>query len=124
EGGPGGHGASPSWARSRGTGRGAGARGCPVRRRVQASRSSLRITATITTSAGLPLARRRSANVRRREGAPATSEELRASLAPRVARLWLPDAFVFTDQIPRTAAGKLLKSALREQYKTYQLQPA
>jgi fatty-acyl-CoA synthase len=84
----------------------------------------LRLTATITTSAGLPLAWRRSANVRRREGAQATAEELRAFLAPRFARFWLPDAFVFTDQIPRTAAGKLLKAALREQYKTYQLQPA
>jgi fatty-acyl-CoA synthase len=59
-----------------------------------------------------------------RAGAQATAEELRAFLAPRFARFWLPDAFVFTDQIPRTAAGKFLKSALREQYKTYQLQPA
>jgi fatty-acyl-CoA synthase len=59
-----------------------------------------------------------------KEGAQATAEELRAFLAPQFAKFWLPDAFVFTDQIPRTATGKFLKSALREQYKTYQLQAA
>ena len=59
-----------------------------------------------------------------REGIQATADELRAYLAPRFAKFWLPDAFVFTDQIPRTAAGKFLKSALREQYKSYQAQPA
>ncbi|BDG59569.1 long-chain fatty acid--CoA ligase [Caldinitratiruptor microaerophilus] len=54
-----------------------------------------------------------------REGAQATADELRAFLEPRFAKWWLPDAFVFTDQIPRTAAGKFLKSALREQYRDY-----
>ncbi len=51
-----------------------------------------------------------------KDGASVTAEELRAFLEPRFAKFWLPDEFVFTSQIPRTAAGKFRKSALREQY--------
>ncbi len=51
-----------------------------------------------------------------REGARASPEELRDFLAPHFAAFWLPDAFVFLDAIPRTGAGKFLKSALRERY--------
>lgn len=51
-----------------------------------------------------------------REGASATAEELRAFLEPRFAKFWLPDAFVFTSQIPRTAVGKFQKTTLRDQY--------
>ncbi len=50
------------------------------------------------------------------DGASVTAEELRAFLEPRFARFWLPDEFVFAEEIPRTAAGKFQKSALREQY--------
>ncbi len=52
-----------------------------------------------------------------KEGAAATDSELRNFLAPVFAKFWLPDAFVFVPQIPRTATGKFLKSALREQLK-------
>jgi acyl-CoA synthetase (AMP-forming)/AMP-acid ligase II len=51
-----------------------------------------------------------------KEGASVTAGELRAFLEPRFAKFWLPDEFVFTDQIPRTAAGKFQKSTLRHQY--------
>ena len=51
-----------------------------------------------------------------KEGAAVTAEELRAFLEPRFAKFWLPDEFVFANQIPRTAAGKFQKSALRHQY--------
>lgn len=51
-----------------------------------------------------------------RDGASVTAEELRAFLEPKFAKFWLPDEFVFTDQVPRTAAGKFQKSTLREQY--------
>lgn len=51
-----------------------------------------------------------------KDGAAATAEELRQFLSPRFAKWWLPDAFVFTDQIPRTSAGKFMKSTLREQF--------
>src|SRR5438046_2320902 len=54
-----------------------------------------------------------------KEGATATSAELRDFLAPRFAKWWIPDAIEFVDQIPKTAVGKFLKSALREQFKDY-----
>jgi fatty-acyl-CoA synthase len=52
-----------------------------------------------------------------REGATASPQELRDYLAPMFARYWLPDAVSFVPQIPRTATGKFLKSALRDQFK-------
>ncbi len=51
-----------------------------------------------------------------KQGASATPEELRVFLAARFAKWQLPDAFVFSDAIPRTSVGKFLKSKLREQY--------
>jgi fatty-acyl-CoA synthase len=52
-------------------------------------------------------------------GATASPDELRAFLAPHFPKFWLPDAFEFVDAIPRTAAGKFLKSALRERFRGY-----
>jgi fatty-acyl-CoA synthase len=49
-------------------------------------------------------------------GQSATKEDLTAHLAQRFAKFWLPDDFVFLEQIPRTSTGKFLKSKLREQY--------
>jgi fatty-acyl-CoA synthase len=49
-----------------------------------------------------------------KKDAKATEAELRAHLDAQFAKFWLPDAFVFVDQIPRTSTGKFLKSALRE----------
>jgi len=54
-----------------------------------------------------------------KEGAKAGDEELRAWLEPRFAKFWLPDAFVFLQQIPRTATGKFLKAALRDQLRDF-----
>lgn len=54
-----------------------------------------------------------------KEGMSATPEELRAHLEPKFAKWWLPDAFVFVDEIPRTSTGKFMKSRLREQYQGY-----
>jgi len=56
-----------------------------------------------------------------KDGAKATDSELRSFLAPAFAKFWLPDAFVFLPQIPRTATGKYLKTALREQLKDVKL---
>jgi fatty-acyl-CoA synthase len=56
-----------------------------------------------------------------KEGAQATPEELRVYLEPLFAKFWLPDAFVFLNQIPRTATGKFLKSALRDQLRDFKL---
>jgi fatty-acyl-CoA synthase len=52
-------------------------------------------------------------------GASVTPEELKAFIAPLFAKLWLPDAFVFLETIPRTSAGKFKKTELRETYKDW-----
>ncbi len=49
-----------------------------------------------------------------REGQEASADELREFLAPQFAKWWLPDAFEFVDEIPKTAVGKFRKTALRE----------
>ncbi|TCJ15300.1 fatty-acid--CoA ligase [Rubrobacter taiwanensis] len=54
-----------------------------------------------------------------KDGQSATEEELIDYLRPRFAKFWLPDAVEFVDEIPRTATGKFLKMALREQFKDY-----
>ena len=51
-----------------------------------------------------------------KQGASVTAGELRTFLEPRFAKFWLPDEFVFTSQIPLTAASKFDKSTLRQQY--------
>lgn len=45
-----------------------------------------------------------------------TNDELTAHLAGSFAKYWLPDAYVFVAQIPRTSTGKFLKSKLREEH--------
>jgi len=47
-------------------------------------------------------------------GAVATGEEIAKFIAPKFAKWWLPDDYVFVDAIPRTSTGKFLKRALRE----------
>jgi fatty-acyl-CoA synthase len=51
-----------------------------------------------------------------KNGARATQEERRAFLGKTFAKWQLPDAFVFTEAIPRTSVGKFKKTALREQF--------
>jgi len=41
--------------------------------------------------------------------------EIRAFLAERVAKWWLPDEIVFMDELPKTSVGKFAKTRLREQ---------
>lgn len=52
-----------------------------------------------------------------KEGEQATEQELLDYLAPQFAKWWLPDAVRFVDEIPKTSAGKFLKSALRERFR-------
>ena len=52
-----------------------------------------------------------------RPGQHATPGDLLAFLAPQFPKWWLPDGFEFVGEIPRTSAGKFLKSALRERYR-------
>ena len=49
----------------------------------------------------------------------ATPEELIEFIEPQFAKWWLPDAVEFASEIPRTSAGKFLKTALREKYGDY-----
>jgi fatty-acyl-CoA synthase len=60
----------------------------------------------------------------RKPGSQVTEVDIRAHLEGAVAKWWLPDAILFVEQLPHTATGKLLKTALREQYKDYQLAAA
>ncbi len=59
-----------------------------------------------------------------KDGLGVTAEELRAFLEPNFAKWWLPDAIVFTKEIPRTATGKFSKLQLREQYANYRPPPS
>jgi fatty-acyl-CoA synthase len=51
-----------------------------------------------------------------KEGMQLQADDLRAFLAAKFAKWQLPDAFVFTSELPHTSVGKLLKAKLREQY--------
>ncbi len=55
-----------------------------------------------------------------KEGKQATVEELNAFLEPHFAKFWLPDAYEFVKEIPKTSVGKFKKSTLREMYKSRQ----
>ena len=52
----------------------------------------------------------------RREGQSVRPDELRAFLAERVPKWWLPERFEFIDALPKTAVGKFKKTALRERF--------
>jgi fatty-acyl-CoA synthase len=57
----------------------------------------------------------------RKSGCAVTPDEINAHLSAHVAKWWLPDDIVFVDSLPHTATGKLLKTALRAQFKDYKL---
>jgi fatty-acyl-CoA synthase len=52
-------------------------------------------------------------------GATTSTDELRAYLAARFPKFWLPDAFEPIDAIPRTSAGKFRKTELRDRFRGY-----
>ena len=55
-----------------------------------------------------------------KEGKQTTADELHKFLEPHFAKFWLPDAYEFVKEIPKTSVGKFKKSALREMFKDYQ----
>jgi fatty-acyl-CoA synthase len=57
----------------------------------------------------------------RKPGSDVGAEQIIAHLHQHVAKWWLPDEILFVDSLPHTATGKLLKTAIREQYKGYRL---
>ncbi len=46
----------------------------------------------------------------------ASGVELGKHLEGQFAKFWMPDAYVFVEQIPRTSTGKFLKTRLRDAY--------
>jgi fatty-acyl-CoA synthase len=51
-----------------------------------------------------------------KKGMQATEADLAKHLEGKFAKMSLPDAYVFVEQIPRTSTGKFLKTRLRETY--------
>jgi len=62
--------------------------------------------------------------VHRKPGASLDKDELIAFLGTKVAKWWLPDDVQFVEAIPHTATGKILKTRLREDFKSYKLPTA
>ncbi len=59
-----------------------------------------------------------------KEGQTATKAELLDFLDGKVAKWWMPDDVAFVGEIPHTATGKILKTALRDKFKDYVLPTA
>lgn len=59
-----------------------------------------------------------------KEGATVTKDSVLGYLDGRIAKWWTPDDVLIVPGLPHTATGKLLKVALREQYKDYKLPTA
>ena len=57
--------------------------------------------------------------VRLRPGATARGGDILDFLADKIPKWWMPDDVAFVDGIPHTATGKILKTALRDQFKSY-----
>jgi acyl-CoA synthetase (AMP-forming)/AMP-acid ligase II len=57
----------------------------------------------------------------RKADSDVSADEICAFLTTKVAKWWLPDEILFVDELPHTGTGKLLKTALREQYKDHKL---
>ncbi len=60
----------------------------------------------------------------RKPGSDVSEEAIRDYLATQVAKWWLPDEIHFVEELPHTATGKLLKTAIREKYRDYSLAAA
>src|SRR6187431_3641710 len=57
--------------------------------------------------------------VQLKAGQNATREDILKYMDGKIAKWWMPDDVAFVDGIPHTATGKILKTALREQFKSY-----
>jgi fatty-acyl-CoA synthase len=59
-----------------------------------------------------------------KQGESVTREEILGFMDGKICKWWMPDDVAFVDNIPHTATGKILKTALREQFKDYSLPSA
>ncbi len=57
-----------------------------------------------------------------KEGSVATIDQLRAFLAERVAKWWVPERWAFIDEVPKTSVGKFDKKVLRVRREHNELQ--
>ncbi|MEM6461093.1 MAG: long-chain-fatty-acid--CoA ligase [Pseudomonadota bacterium] len=55
----------------------------------------------------------------RKEGREPTKDAILDFMRGNIAKWWMPDDVVFVDEIPHTATGKIQKTVLREQFKSY-----
>ncbi|TFF25221.1 long-chain-fatty-acid--CoA ligase [Jiella endophytica] len=60
----------------------------------------------------------------KREGHNPSKADVLGFLEGKIAKWWMPDDVVFVEEIPHTAAGKIRKTALREEFKSYVLPTA
>jgi fatty-acyl-CoA synthase len=60
----------------------------------------------------------------RKKGQELSREEILGFMQGKIAKWWMPDDVAFVAEIPHTATGKILKMALREQFKDYELPAA
>jgi fatty-acyl-CoA synthase len=59
-----------------------------------------------------------------KKGEKASKQEILDFLQGKIAKWWMPDDVAFVDEIPHTATGKILKTALRDVFKDYVLPTA
>ena len=59
-----------------------------------------------------------------KEGQNATRDDILKYMDGKIAKWWMPDDVQFVTSIPHTATGKILKTALREQFKDYKFPSA
>jgi fatty-acyl-CoA synthase len=57
--------------------------------------------------------------VQLKQGQDATREDILKFMDGKIAKWWMPDDVAFVEGIPHTATGKILKTALRDQFKSY-----
>lgn len=57
--------------------------------------------------------------VQLKQGQHATRDDILKYMDGKIAKWWMPDDVAFVDAIPHTATGKILKTALRDQFKDY-----
>ncbi|HRF07901.1 MAG TPA: long-chain-fatty-acid--CoA ligase [Xanthobacteraceae bacterium] len=50
-----------------------------------------------------------------------TRDDIMKFMEGKIAKWWMPDDVIFVDEIPHTATGKILKTALREKFSDYRL---
>jgi fatty-acyl-CoA synthase len=51
-----------------------------------------------------------------RQGCATSLDDLRAFLAERVVRWWLPERWSIIDEVPKTSVGKFDKKVLRQRF--------